>query len=971
MGEIGKLVLAALACAALPAPAFALAADPVASAPAVHSLAGDLAEAEARDVFNHPEVERGIWQALYERSLAEDAAAELRARAALGYGIALYYAEQYEQSETVLDEALALAGPLGRSADPWRHRLLSYASLVAGERGKQDRSRTLVAEAMAAAIDVYGEDSAEAGLAHNATALTHWIAGDLAAARESMCRAADLARAHLPPGDFMVSNNMFSCSVVISMVSDDDDQVVSYLAEASAFALANLPPDHARMGYIFNSHTNMMGRLGRHGEVEALARKAINLFAEAGLVDTLQVQNVYSVLTGALFRQGKLEQARDLGLTLIAKAQETAAVSSPSLLANTYALVGQAHEGLGAHEAALASYRQALPLFADKAFGDPGRALTRARIANLLLQLGDSAGAAGEIAQALSIAENSEAFSDIHGPQLDLLHARYLMRSGEPAAAWEIARPMAEKQAGRLLDLSAKRSELVALEGILAPTMSETAYIALAGGRHDDAVRYAQLALLSELALADMQSGSRLSNDRPALAALVRELRQAERQSLNFQKQIRAIGASSQAEQDRLAQEEAANQAQIAGIRQRIAADWPQYTALLMPRLSSLEDIVASLDPGEALSLPITLDDRVVAILIDAGGLSWAETPLPRHALRKDVRALRQAFEFSTGVEDMAARFPVDASRRLHDALFPAALARPYARASRVLMPASGAFSTIPAASLLSEDFDPSAAPHLWPWLLAKKSVQVRVGLAGKGDAAHAAQGGRRFLGVGDPKTGFAAPAGDVAELFRGTPDAKALASLPTLPGTGRELRAIARTLGDERGLVLTGDAATEAAIRDADLTAYDVLAFATHGLVSGEINGLLEPALVLTPIAGAGSDNDGLLTASEIAALRISAEWVILSACNTGAGDSAASPSYSGLARAFRQAGARSLLLSHWRVRDDVAARLTVATVGYAAEGMDRAEALRRAQLELMRDPDLGGAGNPALWASFVLIDG
>ena len=170
--------------------------------------------------------------------------------------------------------------------------------------------------------------------------------------------------------------------------------------------------------------------------------------------------------------------------------------------------------------------------------------------------------------------------------------------------------------------------------------------------------------------------------------------------------------------------------------------------------------------------------------------------------------------------------------------------------------------------------------------------------------------------------------------------------------------------------MVLTGDNATEAAVRKADLSAYDVLAFATHGLVSGEINGLIEPALVLTPIEGDGSENDGLLTASEIAALQIDADWVILSACNTGAGDSASSPSYSGLARAFRQAGARSLLLSHWRVRDDVASRLTVATVRNAARGMDRAEALRQAQIELMRDPDLPEAANPAVWAPFVLID-
>jgi CHAT domain-containing protein len=103
---------------------------------------------------------------------------------------------------------------------------------------------------------------------------------------------------------------------------------------------------------------------------------------------------------------------------------------------------------------------------------------------------------------------------------------------------------------------------------------------------------------------------------------------------------------------------------------------------------------------------------------------------------------------------------------------------------------------------------------------------------------------------------------------------------------------------------------------------------------------------------------------------MRLAAEWIILSACNTAAGDGPGLATYSGLARAFHLAGARSLLLSHWPVRDDAAARLSVATVTAAAAGMERSEALRQAQLALIAARDLPGAASPAIWAPFVLIE-
>ena len=160
-----------------------------------------------------------------------------------------------------------------------------------------------------------------------------------------------------------------------------------------------------------------------------------------------------------------------------------------------------------------------------------------------------------------------------------------------------------------------------------------------------------------------------------------------------------------------------------------------------------------------------------------------------------------------------------------------------------------------------------------------------------------------------------------------------------------------------------TGLASTKRAIRALPLAGYGTIAFATHALGGGDLAGLTEPALVLTPEAG----DDGLLTASEIAGLRLDADWVILSACDTAAGLGAGTPAYSGLASAFMAAGARALLVSHWPVRDDAAEALTVATLEGTRSGLSRADALRRAMLSLLKRP---GMDNPALWAPFVLVE-
>ena len=128
----------------------------------------------------------------------------------------------------------------------------------------------------------------------------------------------------------------------------------------------------------------------------------------------------------------------------------------------------------------------------------------------------------------------------------------------------------------------------------------------------------------------------------------------------------------------------------------------------------------------------------------------------------------------------------------------------------------------------------------------------------------------------------------------------------------------------------------------------------------------------MLTPPATATADDDGLLTASEVTQLKLDADWVVLSACNTASGNQPGGEALSGLTRAFFYAGARTLIVSHWPV-DSNAATMITSTVFKAQRdepGISPAEAMRRSVGTLMADSHAWNA-HPTFWAPFVVVGG
>jgi CHAT domain-containing protein len=237
-----------------------------------------------------------------------------------------------------------------------------------------------------------------------------------------------------------------------------------------------------------------------------------------------------------------------------------------------------------------------------------------------------------------------------------------------------------------------------------------------------------------------------------------------------------------------------------------------------------------------------------------------------------------------------------------------------------------------------------------------------------------------------------ASASADAEDVTRGIPlwlraaphtedvDAAELAMLPRLPDTRYELISIAKALdADPATALYLGKAANEQNVETLDLAHYRIVAFSTHGLVPGDLDGLTQPALALTAPEIAGVKGDGLLTMEKILALKLDADWVVLSACNTAAGAGAGAEAASGLGSAFFYAGTRALLVTNWSVHSASARELITDLFRRqrADPALSRGEALRQAMMALLDGPGaVDGPGrtvysyaHPLFWAPYSVI--
>ncbi len=447
-----------------------------------------------------------------------------------------------------------------------------------------------------------------------------------------------------------------------------------------------------------------------------------------------------------------------------------------------------------------------------------------------------------------------------------------------------------------------------------------------------------------------------------------------------------------------------------------IETRFPDYAELIEPKPATIEAARAVLRPGEALIATYVGEQRTYVWAIPhRGEVSFAAADMGREELEDTVEWLRSALEPNAMTLGDIPDFDLAVAHALYKQLLEPVKAG-WRDADSLLVVAHGALGYLPLsllptgpAKLAPEEGALFANYRDVPWLVRTHAVTVLPSVASLKTLRGLPPGpaGRKaFAGFGDPYFSRAQAAEaarpkkvEVAALTsrglrtRGLPvrlraapatqalDNADLARLPRLPDTADEIRSIAVALkADLTKDVFLGDRANEGAVKTLDLSGYKVLAFATHGLVPGDLNGLLQPALALSAPEVAGGEEDGLLTMSEILSLKLNADWVVLSACNTGSGQGAGAEAVSGLGRAFFYAGTRALLVSNWPVETTSAKALTTDLVRRQAgdSTLARAEALRQAMAGLFDgagrvDPKSGeivfSYAHPIFWAPFSLI--
>lgn len=423
----------------------------------------------------------------------------------------------------------------------------------------------------------------------------------------------------------------------------------------------------------------------------------------------------------------------------------------------------------------------------------------------------------------------------------------------------------------------------------------------------------------------------------------------------------------------------------------QIKASFPDYERLVRPLPPNLDEIAKKLTKNEAL----------LVVMPDASGVNvWAvkqvdgnpqakfhRAPLTEAQISRNVDVLRQSLD-SLGTQGRLVPFNDLVAQETYKVLI-APLEEVLNDRSQWIVAASGSLARLPFAVLqtsakrngterdwLIQKASLTQVPSVSSWISLRSLTRRKLpdqSLIAWGDPVFD-PAVNRALGNGTVrKVNFtrAANSDIEAEEING---AKMYHSMPPLPETRDELQELAKALrADTANDLFMGLKATRESVLKANtsglLSNKKVIVFATHGLMAGDLPKLLEPALALSA-DGSELKNalSPLLTLEDVLGLKLNADWVVLSACNTAAADGKGEEALSGLARGFFYAGGRSLLVTHWAVESNSAKELTTRTFMHFTQhpNAPKSESLREAMLQVMADKRYS---HPAFWAPYALV--
>ncbi|MDH6259563.1 CHAT domain-containing tetratricopeptide repeat protein [Bradyrhizobium sp. BR13661] len=774
------------------------------------------------------------------------------------------------------------------------------------------------------------------------------------------------------------------------------------------------------------SQARMKARQGRLAEAEVDARRALlSRLKDTGKYNPVTPRYVMG-LAGILVDEGRYEEAEQLGRVAL---EINKTVGVPEDSQSTVQLLSQLAGILNLRR----NNAEANDMFAriDKAVAnwDPQRRqvieLNPARILALYNsgQLDDGIAAAEQLVkkQIGRVGENHFDAASARGTlAIGLMRAR---RDADAIREFKAAIPIMMANANENADdenttvVAARSQRLQAIvesyllllsraEGASGSIGEETFGLA-------DAIRGRSV----QQALA--ASSARAAAKDPALAELVRKEQDLTKQVNAQLGTLNNVLAIPSAERDEKGAQQI--QASIAALRgerdkarQEIKQKFPVYADLVSPKPPSVAEIRATLSDNEAmLSFYFGQNGSFVWAVPKSGPVAFAAVKAGIGDIETKIRMLREALEPQAAMISDIPPFDLKLGYELYELLLKP-VESGWKPAKNLIVVTNGALGLLPLSLLptapteVAADEDPLFVGYRnVPWLARTHAVstvpsaaalrtlrQLPPGKPGRGDLV--AFGDPYFnkdqqaeAESADAKIQVADVGGNVT---RGVPlkrrsspklegvDSAELGLLPRLPDTADELKSIALALqADPSKVLFLGKNATESAVKTMNLSGFRIIAFATHGLVPGELNGLTQPALALSSPAVTGDSGDGLLTMEEILGLKLDADWVILSACNTGAGAGAGAEAASGLGRAFFYAGTRALLVTNWSVHSQSARQLVTDLFKRQADDpkLSRSEALRQAMMALVDGPGyLNSEGktefayaHPLFWAPYTII--
>ncbi|MGE5490570.1 MAG: CHAT domain-containing protein [Actinomycetota bacterium] len=760
-----------------------------------------------------------------------------------------------------------------------------------------------------------------------------------------------------------------------------------------------------RLDFLYGWLSSALLKQGRLNEAEVISRRSAYRALQRSGQDSVHANIILQQLITVFAEQNRLATALQLADRVQANFERMGvpatayfAVRNHSLRANLLSSLGRWQESLGEFEAVRAALA-ADPQLAETlgaptlgrvrallAVGQPGEALDDG--AKLHRQLQGQLGAgAYETAEVLGYVGVAQAAAGREAEALRNLREAIAVLA--PAAAEKNDRSGQRFQ--RLSYLV--ESYLRLLAKIRATPAEKAAGIDAAA----EAFQVADILRGQAVQQAMAASALRAAAGTPELEALVRE-EQDVRQERDALYAILADLMSRPADQllpgvvDQMRQRAAALNERDKVLDDTIRRRFPDYADLAAARPVPLAEVQKALRPGESLLSVYTGTDQAYVWAIPAkGSPAFAAVPLPRAEVEAMVARLRAALDPGDVDFERMPAFDGAVAHRLYKSLL-GAVEPGWAGASHLIIAAGGPLGRLPFSVLPTElpaTAKKSGAPLFseyrdWPWLARKVAVSQLPAAASLVTLRRMKPGApdrQPFMGFGDPQFKLARESAtarsralrSAALPRRAAREERAIdyGTIAALPDTREEILSLAKVLGaDPERDVYLGPRASKAQVLAADLKHRRIVAFATHGLLAGDFPGVDQPALAL---ANPGGGQHGLLTLDDILGLKLDADWVVLSACNTAGGEGQGAEAVSGLGRGFFYAGSRALLVTHWPVETVSAKQLVVGVFDALSRepGLTRSAALQRSMLKVMAGQSEDGFSyaHPLFWAPYALV--